>query len=430
MKSFYFKSVVIALFLLSCLGLKAEDTYTFTTNNMTFSLISTESVAILEMVVPEDGNVVIPSEITYNNRTFKVSEIGNAYGSLFKNPEKIISLVIPSTIGRIQTTSYFETANQFEECTNLKKITIEDSDNSLSFPPHDDETLESLFSNCPLEEVYIGRNIGYRIRYKASGYDLLMNKYSGSPFKNSKTLKKVEFGDKVTEIKQSCFLNCEELKEVKIPKSVTVIPDCAFAHCTSLSQLVSHDNIQSIGYLAFYDTGISTLVLPESIETIGWGTFRGCKQLKSVTINDKIKIIPREAFDYCSDLLKLTIGKSVEEIDYCAFDKTSIEIIESKIEDPSKCSIKYVSAFPINVYTFATLHVPFGTKDKYLASHIWNQFIDIREDLQTDIKTLKENKSNNNSRFSLNGQRITQPQKGINIIKESDGTTKKVIVTF
>jgi hypothetical protein len=194
--------------------------------------------------------------------------------------------------------------------------------------------------------------------------------------------------------------------------------------------LVSHDNIQSIGYFAFNDTGISNLVLPENIETIGMGAFRGCKQLKSVTINNKIKIIPSEAFEYCSNLLKLTIGKSVEEIGYCAFDKTSIEIIESKIEDPSKCAIKYVSAFPINVYTFATLHVPVGTKDKYLESHIWNQFIDIREDLQTDIKTLKENKSNNNSRFSLNGQRITQPQKGINIIKESDGTTKKVIVTF
>lgn len=220
------------------------------------------------------------------------------------------------------------------------------------------------------------------------------------------------------------------MKEVKIPKGITAIPDCAFAHCISLSQLVSHENIQSIGYLAFYDTGISTLVLPENIETIGMGAFRGCKQLKSVTINNKIKIISGEAFEYCSNLSKLTIGKSVEEIKYHAFDNTSIEIIESKIEDPSKCSIEKETAFPINVYTFATLHVPVGTKDKYLTSYPWNKFIDIREDLQTDIKTLKENKSNNNSRYSLNGQRITQPQKGINIIKESDGTTKKVIITF
>lgn len=133
MKSFCFKFVVIALFLLTCLGLKAEDTYTFTTSNMTFSLISTESVAILEMVVPEDGNVVIPSEITYNNRTFKVSEIGGAYGSLFKNPEKLLSIVIPNTINRIQTTSYFETAQQFIECTKLKRVTIEDADNYLYF---------------------------------------------------------------------------------------------------------------------------------------------------------------------------------------------------------------------------------------------------------------------------------------------------------
>ena len=439
MKSDIFKCILISIFLFVCLGIKAEDT--FTVNNMTFSLINTKEVAIESLEVPNNGIVIIPSEITYKNRTFTVSTIDGASGSLFKNPEKLIAIVIPNTIDGIASMvgagGAWYASDQFRYCKNLKKVTIEDSDKDLFFPSNntDADVREPLFINCPLEEVYIGRNIRYEIWDRYTYSEMLMKKNFGSPFKNSKTLKKVEFGNKVSTINKGCFYGCEKLKEVKIPKGVTMIPDCAFYHCYSLSHLVLHDNIQSIGHYVFTGISITSIVFPSGLETIGDNVFQDCNNLISVSINDKIKKISMGVFLGCTNLLKLTIGKSVEIIKNYAFHNTSIEMIESKIEDPSKCSIETGSAyskaaFPISVYTFATLHVPMGTKNKYLASYPWSKFVDIREDLPSVVKTLKDNNSNNKLRYSLNGQRVSQPQKGITIIKKSDGSTIKIIDSF
>ena len=77
----------------------------------------------------------------------------------------------------------------------------------------------------------------------------------------------------------------------------------------------------------------------------------------------------------------------------------------------------------------ATLYVPIGTKEKYMEAEGWKDFVFIEEMSPTGILPIREsNKTFEIKRYTINGRQISQPQKGINIIKMSDGTSKKIYV--
>lgn len=76
----------------------------------------------------------------------------------------------------------------------------------------------------------------------------------------------------------------------------------------------------------------------------------------------------------------------------------------------------------------ATLYVPKGTIDKYKSTFGWNQFVYIEEGIPNGIQRIEMEKPEEKEIYMPNGTRIEKPQKGLNIIKYSDGATKKVIV--
>ena len=85
------------------------------------------------------------------------------------------------------------------------------------------------------------------------------------------------------------------------------------------------------------------------------------------------------------------------------------------------------NVFSAGLYKNASLYVPIGTMDKYKAKTGWKNFVWIEEST-TDIKDIKQETPTVNHYYDLNGQETSQPRKGINIIKMSDGKTKKVLV--
>lgn len=64
----------------------------------------------------------------------------------------------------------------------------------------------SIFQDCPLEKVYIGRDTS------SKGFPICFEQ---------KTLKSVTFGENVTYIPSEFFLNCDSLTCIDIPNSVT-----------------------------------------------------------------------------------------------------------------------------------------------------------------------------------------------------------------
>ncbi len=73
---------------------------------------------------------------------------------------------------------------------------------------------------------------------------------------------------------------------------------------------------------------ITSVVIPDSVTSIGRGAFYCCDNLNSVTMPDSLTNIGYQAFSGCSELTSITIPNSTENIDYYAFENcTKLESI-------------------------------------------------------------------------------------------------------
>lgn len=124
----------------------------------------------------------------------------------------------------------------------------------------------------------------------------------------------------LTGIYEGAFLNCASLENIVIPSGIVEISDFAFYGCSSLNKLPLGDEsaVKGIYDYAFAYTGITELVLPNTVTDIGNYAFRGSK-LKTVTIPDdqaQNLTIGLGAFLDCAELAEITlpfIGASFED---------------------------------------------------------------------------------------------------------------------
>lgn len=165
----------------------------------------------------------------------------------FTNCTSLNNLTIPSEVRTIGNYA-------FSGCSSLANLSFETGEQS------DDATAdnilqlgsngkEPLFSDCPLDKVYIGR----KLYYKTS------SDYSYSPFYQNTHLSSVEISDAETEIYDKEFFGCNSMKTVKIGNGVTKIGAGSFSGCSSL-------DYASFGY---------------NVATIGDGAFAECAALKN-----------------------------------------------------------------------------------------------------------------------------------------------------
>ncbi|MDY4161087.1 MAG: leucine-rich repeat protein, partial [Prevotella sp.] len=185
--------------------------------------------------------------------------IGNSVTSIsdraFSGCSGLTSVTIPNSV-----TSIGDYA--FEDCSGLTSVTIGNSVTSIGssafsgcsgltsvrFENSKDNTpivLENnkVFSDCPLDEVYIGRKLSYTTTSSA-GY---------SPFYKKTTLRSVKFTDKETEISDYEFYGCTNLTDVSMGDGVKSIGAYAFSGCSSLEHFTCGRQLESIGKEAFSD---------------------------------------------------------------------------------------------------------------------------------------------------------------------------------
>ena len=291
----------------------------------------------------------------------------------------------------------------------------------------------------------------------------------------------------VTKIGSSAFEGCIGLTSLTIPSGVTEIGSSAFKDCTDLTSLSLPSGITEIGSSAFEDCrGLTSLSLPSGITKIGSSIFYGCSGLTSLTLPSSITEIGSYAFGGCSGLTSLTLPSGITEIDSDAFKGcTGLKDVNFYINGDFEtylkknhprigvgCGIKYylndeeitsivvpssvttlgMYAFqrcsnllsvyvswptPISAYkTFSetnlgkcTLYVPQGKEQDYWLADVWGDFGNIVEYDPTGIdRVTTSTDAKELSRYSVNGQRLSAPAKGLNIVKYSDGSVKKVVV--
>ena len=205
------------------------------------------------------------------------------------------------------------------------------------------------------------------------------------------------------------------------------IGDNAFSGCSGLTSLNLPAGINEIGESAFFGcSGLTSLNLPAGITSISWGAFYGCSGLTSLNLPAGITSIDKYAFSGCSRLTSLTLPAGITSIGEFAFSYcsglTSIYVYAEKVPRIGRYAFEGCASRK------CTLYVPKGTYDNYRLSEL-GYFENIVEFDATGIdKTTTSTDVEEVSRYSLNGQRLVGPTKGLNIVKYSDGSVKKVAV--
>ena len=328
------------------------------------------------------GNVVIPESVTYNGTTYSVTSIG---GNAFNGCSGLTSVTIPNSVSSIGNNAFFN-------CSGLTSVTIPNSVTSIG---------ESAFSGCYIRKdkfinnsaLTSANNWGATLCDDETDEGLLIRDHvivKCRPWATSANIQ-----NSVTSIGSSAFSGCSGLTSVTIPNSVTSIGSSAFSGCSGLTSITIPNGVTSINDDVFRGcSGLTSVTIPESVTSIGINAFYGCSGLTSVTIPNSVTSIGSSAFAYCRGLTSVTIPGSVtsigDEAFYGCYRLTSIICLNII---PPTCSYLNTFVCPSNVrdkydvYNYATLHVPMGSKEAYSSAYEWRYFNKIKEDMEMDGKT-------------------------------------------
>ena len=231
----------------------------------------------------------------------------------------------------------------------------------------------------------------------------------------------------ITYIGLYAFYGCSGLTSLTIPTGVSIINEYAFYDCSSLTRLDLPSSIREIYHSAFMNCrNLTSLTIPSNVTYISSRAFSGCSSLKNITLPTRIFGIGDNAFYGCSNLNSLTLSYELREINEYAFcdcnGLTSIYVYADKVPKMREDVFKGCDAKKCTIY------VPKGTYGDYRSSD-FGYFENIVEFDATGIdKTTTSTDVEEVSRYSVNGQRLVGPTKGLNIVKYSDGSVKKVVV--
>ena len=258
----------------------------------------------------------------------------------FDGIEQISELIIPEGITLIEYESFMK---GFNSDSQLK---------SVKFPSTLKQIEHSAFMRQPIKSIVIPNSV---------------EKLDFSVFQGCEELEEVVLSDSLEIISSDCFADCKSLKRVLGGANVKKIENGAFRNCISLEQVdcfktaeVEEKAFEGAGK-PFYDLGIEydnelfdlrengtqlneiknkefagTIVIPESVKTIGWGAFEkskctsvvlpaglrkiesnafySCDQLESIDFPVGLEVIEGSAFYSCGNLKKVVLPDSVTTI--------------------------------------------------------------------------------------------------------------------
>ena len=312
-------------------------------------------------------NVVIPDEVTFMNRTRKVTgivnetfrdcvltsvTIGNNVKSIGNAAFCFCYSLTSVTIGNSVTSIG---RNAFHSCSGLNSITIPNSVTSIG---------DYAFAYCSgLTSVIIGNsvtNINNNTFYECSSLTSVtignsIKSIDKDAFRGCSGLKKVivsniaawcgvkfaSYDDNPLSIAKHLYSDENtEIKELVIPNNVTSISKYAFYGCSKLTSIEIPNGVMNIGEYAFYGCPMLTFVIiPNSVKSIGSDAFGLCFNLTNVTLNSNA--IASNSYNTTSSIASFfgkqvkvyKIGEEVTRIGYYAFSGctglTSIEIPNS-----------------------------------------------------------------------------------------------------
>lgn len=277
----------------------------------------------------------------------------------FSNQKDITSITLPEGLVNIGS-------NAFDFCSKLEQLVIPSTVDSIG---------ENAFYSCSaLQQINIPQGIKYLADAVLSGTGIKtldipssVNYIGESAFSNCKSLQLIKLPERLTLLNYNLFNGCEQLSDIQIPSNVTTIKNNAFNDCKALktitlpASLCTFENtswsdnsifsgcsaLKSIlveagnkyyesdgtalynkakDTLICFPAGVTGVVVPQSVKTIGEKAFCGCDSLQNIMFEDGVSdlIIEQYAFENCKNINRLVITSGIKETKYGAFNDAHI----------------------------------------------------------------------------------------------------------
>ena len=160
------------------------------------------------------------------------------------------------------------------------------------------------------DKVYVN---GEHVKLDGKGYTV--NEYEPGEYKVY-----IEDFDKLEEIEDFTFYECTDLMSIIIPNSITTIGDGAFWGCSGLTSVIIPNSVTLIDNSAFQNcSSLTSIDIPNTVREIYPSAFSDCRGLTSVTIPNSMTWIGSSAFSGCTSLTSVTIPNSVTKMGSCVF---------------------------------------------------------------------------------------------------------------
>ncbi len=149
------------------------------------------------------------------------------------------------------------------------------------------------------------------VTYKGDYYDSFHDEYSGDiVIPKAVTYNGIKYS--VTGIGICALYWCKKLTSVVMPNTITYINNWAFWGSNSIQSIVIPENVIKLGANAFLDcSGLRSVTIGKSVERIYGGTFEGCSNLKNITISDGDTMLTIE-IHYTDDYGKNAAGTFID----------------------------------------------------------------------------------------------------------------------
>ncbi|MDD3478223.1 MAG: leucine-rich repeat domain-containing protein, partial [Candidatus Izemoplasmatales bacterium] len=218
----------------------------------------------------------------------------------FENADLVTKLVIPNSVTTIAKYA-------LRSMSSLQELSIPFAGVSRTATE-----LDGLFGQVFGDTEYEG---SYEARQQFG--------YSGGEYQFNyvpSTLLKVTLTDTIS-IPAGAFSSIWKLREIILPEGLQIIGSHAFKSTINLGSILFPEGLKTIEYNAFHDSGLSAVVIPNSVESIGGSAFAGMDHLQSFTFEkgSVLQSIGAEAFSYSKKLRSFVIPSTVTSIGMLAF---------------------------------------------------------------------------------------------------------------
>lgn len=292
----------------------------------------------------EIEDLVIPSTVRYNDVTYAVVALyDNRY-----NQNKVRTLTLPRTLRHINDygLSDYRAITDLEipanvermgndvvyNCPQLRRIKV-----NAEVPP----TLGSLNHEYYYYRITIPRESfhAYRLVNAWTNRTVLIGGDEGITINTGKlaagdlghvVVDEAGYLQEVNKLIIEGELNADDwsnitqmtnLTEVDLSKAlIDEIPSYAFNERWAIDKVVLPPTLKKIGTYAFQETALTSVNIPDNVETIEESAFSQARQLQEVHLPDSLTSLGRHAFEECRNLRTVKIPTKLKEIPWYTFD--------------------------------------------------------------------------------------------------------------